>query len=77
MRVDPHYGWLFDRTSLSHRLAGLSHIASGMMLALMMANAGRAWDKSKKYIEIEGANGGKGTDVHKACVVGDTVGDLR
>jgi Na+/H+-translocating membrane pyrophosphatase len=50
-------------------------IASGMMLAIMMANAGGAWDNSKKYIEIEGACGGKGTDTHKACVVGDTVGD--
>lgn len=50
-------------------------IASGMMLAIMMANAGGAWDNAKKYIEIEGAAGGKGTDVHKACVVGDTVGD--
>ena len=46
-----------------------------MMLALMMANAGGAWDNSKKYIEIEGAKGGKGTETHKACVVGDTVGD--
>jgi Na+/H+-translocating membrane pyrophosphatase len=50
-------------------------IASGMMLALMMANAGGAWDNAKKYIEIEGACGGKGTMTHKACVVGDTVGD--
>ena len=41
----------------------------------MMSNAGGAWDNSKKYIEIEGACGGKGTDTHKACVVGDTVGD--
>mmetsp|Transcript_22524 Transcript_22524/g.31588 ORF Transcript_22524/g.31588 Transcript_22524/m.31588 type:complete len:130 (+) Transcript_22524:2-391(+) len=40
-----------------------------------MANAGGAWDNSKKYIEIEGAAGGKGTETHKACVVGDTVGD--
>jgi inorganic pyrophosphatase len=46
-----------------------------MMLALMMANAGGAWDNSKKYIEIEGVYGGKGTEIHKACVVGDTVGD--
>ena len=45
------------------------------MLALMMSNAGGAWDNSKKYIEIEGACGGKGTETHKACVVGDTVGD--
>ena len=41
----------------------------------MMANAGGAWDNSKKYIEIEGAHGGKHTPVHVACVVGDTVGD--
>merc|ERR1739847_105543 len=40
-----------------------------------MSNAGGAWDNSKKYIEIEGACGGKGTETHKACVVGDTVGD--
>lgn len=50
-------------------------IASGMMLAIMMSNAGGAWDNSKKYIEIEKACGGKGTETHKACVVGDTVGD--
>merc|ERR1740115_249142 len=50
-------------------------IASGMMLAIMMSNAGGAWDNSKKYIEIEKACGGKGTDQGKACVVGDTVGD--
>merc|ERR1719263_1338820 len=40
-----------------------------------MSNAGGAWDNSKKYIEIAQAHGGKGTDIHKACVVGDTVGD--
>merc|ERR1711885_113826 len=50
-------------------------ISSGFMLAIMMSNAGGAWDNSKKYIEIEGAVGGKGTETHKACVVGDTVGD--
>ncbi|GMH61070.1 hypothetical protein TrLO_g14680 [Triparma laevis f. longispina] len=50
-------------------------ITSGMMMAIMMSNAGGAWDNSKKYIEIEGACGGKGTETHKACVVGDTVGD--
>merc|ERR1719503_77449 len=44
-------------------------------MAIMMSNAGGAWDNSKKYIEIEKAHGGKGTDIHKACVVGDTVGD--
>merc|ERR1712127_225183 len=44
-------------------------------MAIMMSNAGGAWDNSKKYIEIAGAHGGKGTEGHKACVVGDTVGD--
>lgn len=43
-------------------------------MALMMANAGGAWDNAKKYVE-QGNLGGKGSDVHKACVVGDTVGD--
>eukprot|EP01006_Ploeotia_vitrea_P049480 TRINITY_DN67345_c0_g4_i1.p1 TRINITY_DN67345_c0_g4~~TRINITY_DN67345_c0_g4_i1.p1 ORF type:complete len:803 (-),score=45.85 TRINITY_DN67345_c0_g4_i1:105-2513(-) len=58
-------------------LAGMlgGSISSGAMLAIMMSNAGGAWDNSKKYIEIEGAHGGKGTEIHKACVVGDTVGD--
>ncbi len=47
---------------------------SGVMLALFMANSGGAWDNAKKYIE-GGAHGGKGSDPHKAAVVGDTVGD--
>lgn len=46
----------------------------GVLLALMMANGGGAWDNAKKYIET-GAYGGKGSDAHKAAVVGDTVGD--
>ena len=46
----------------------------GVMLALFMANGGGAWDNAKKYIEA-GAFGGKGSDAHKAAVVGDTVGD--
>jgi K(+)-stimulated pyrophosphate-energized sodium pump len=66
-------GFLIGPKCLTGLLAGA--IASGMMLAIMMANAGGAWDNSKKYIEIEGAHGGKGTEIHKACVVGDTVGD--
>ncbi|MDX1443470.1 MAG: sodium-translocating pyrophosphatase [Gammaproteobacteria bacterium] len=45
-----------------------------VLMALMMANAGGAWDNAKKYVE-KGNHGGKGSDVHKACVVGDTVGD--
>jgi K(+)-stimulated pyrophosphate-energized sodium pump len=47
---------------------------SGVLLALFMANAGGAWDNAKKYIE-GGVMGGKGSDAHKAAVVGDTVGD--
>jgi K(+)-stimulated pyrophosphate-energized sodium pump len=43
-------------------------------MAIFMANSGGAWDNAKKYVE-EGAFGGKGSDTHKACVVGDTVGD--
>jgi len=66
-------GLLIGPKCLTGMLGG--SIASGMMLAIMMANAGGAWDNSKKYIEIEGACGGKGTTTHKACVVGDTVGD--
>ena len=66
-------GFLVGPRCLVGMLGGA--IASGMMLAIMMSNAGGAWDNSKKYIEIEGACGGKGTDTHKACVVGDTVGD--
>ena len=49
-------------------------IASGFILALYMANAGGAWDNAKKYIE-KGNLGGKGSDAHKASVIGDTVGD--
>ncbi len=49
-------------------------IGSGSLLALMMANAGGAWDNAKKYIET-GKYGGKGSDAHKAAVTGDTVGD--
>lgn len=49
-------------------------LSSGFVLAVFMANAGGAWDNAKKYVE-EGHFGGKGSDVHKATVVGDTVGD--
>jgi K(+)-stimulated pyrophosphate-energized sodium pump len=49
-------------------------LTTGFALAVMMANAGGAWDNAKKYIE-GGAHGGKGSDAHKASIVGDTVGD--
>lgn len=50
------------------------NIVSGLLLALFMSNSGGLWDNAKKYIEA-GGNGGKGSDAHKAAVVGDTVGD--
>ena len=49
-------------------------LGAGFVLAIFMANAGGAWDNAKKYVE-EGNFGGKGSDNHKATVVGDTVGD--
>ena len=48
--------------------------STGILMAMYMNNAGGAWDNAKKYIE-SGAIGGKGTDIHKAAVCGDTVGD--
>ena len=53
-------------------LAGVT--VCGVLMAIFMANAGGAWDNAKKYIE-GGAHGGKGSDAHKAAVIGDTVGD--
>ena len=50
------------------------NIVAGLLLALFMGNAGGLWDNAKKYIE-SGHNGGKGSDAHKAAVIGDTVGD--
>jgi K(+)-stimulated pyrophosphate-energized sodium pump len=50
------------------------NIISGLLLANFMSNAGGLWDNSKKYVE-SGHNGGKGSDAHKAAVIGDTVGD--
>ncbi|MDO5695244.1 MAG: sodium-translocating pyrophosphatase [Eubacteriales bacterium] len=65
-------GIVFGPAALGGLLAGA--LVTGVMLALMMANAGGAWDNAKKYIE-QGHHGGKGSDAHKAAVVGDTVGD--
>lgn len=65
-------GFGFGAKTLGGMLAGA--LLGCVLLALMMANAGGAWDNAKKYIE-KGNLGGKGSDVHKAAVVGDTVGD--
>ncbi|KPK00847.1 MAG: potassium transporter, partial [Gemmatimonas sp. SG8_28] len=65
-------GKLLGVETLGGLLAGAT--LTGVMMALFMANAGGAWDNAKKYIE-GGAHGGKGSDPHKAAVVGDTVGD--
>jgi K(+)-stimulated pyrophosphate-energized sodium pump len=65
-------GFLLGRETLGGMLLGAT--VMGAFLALFMANAGGAWDNAKKYIEA-GNLGGKGSDSHKAAVVGDTVGD--
>ncbi len=65
-------GLLLGVAGVMGMLAG--GLTSGFAVAIMMANAGGAWDNAKKYIE-GGAYGGKGTDAHKASIVGDTVGD--
>ncbi|MGI6177736.1 MAG: sodium-translocating pyrophosphatase [Eubacterium sp.] len=65
-------GFILGKEALAGALGGA--LASGVMLAIMMSNSGGAWDNAKKYIEA-GHFGGKGSEPHKAAVVGDTVGD--
>ena len=70
--LPPLIGIFLGREALGGFLAGATLM--GVFLALMMANAGGAWDNAKKYIE-SGQLGGKGGEAHRAAVVGDTVGD--
>lgn len=65
-------GFVLGKEALGGLLLGA--VSSGFILAIMMANAGGTWDNAKKFIEL-GNLGGKGSDTHKAAVVGDTVGD--
>jgi K(+)-stimulated pyrophosphate-energized sodium pump len=65
-------GMVMGAQGLGGMLAGAT--LSGVLMALMMSNGGGAWDNAKKYIEA-GNLGGKGSDAHKAAVIGDTVGD--
>jgi K(+)-stimulated pyrophosphate-energized sodium pump len=65
-------GVVFGVAGVMGLLAG--GLTTGFVVAVMMANSGGAWDNAKKHVE-KGAHGGKGSDVHKATVVGDTVGD--
>jgi K(+)-stimulated pyrophosphate-energized sodium pump len=68
----PVVAGIVGKETLGGLLAGVT--VSGVLLAIFMANAGGAWDNAKKHIEA-GAFGGKGSEAHKAAVVGDTVGD--
>ena len=66
-------GWLLGSAALPGLLVGI--ITVGFMLALTLNNAGGAWDNAKKLIETGGLYGGRGSEAHKASIVGDTVGD--
>ena len=81
-KLEAHADWILKEIGIEFRgdkealelFKEAGATVTGVMLALFMANAGGAWDNAKKYIE-SGAYGGKGSDPHKAAVVGDTVGD--
>jgi K(+)-stimulated pyrophosphate-energized sodium pump len=65
-------GWILGAEALGGTLAGAT--LTGVLIALFMSNGGGAWDNAKKFIE-QGNHGGKGSEAHKAAVIGDTVGD--
>ena len=70
-RFAANYVWIGLADTFDDAVGALT---AGFSLAVMMANSGGAWDNAKKYVE-DGAMGGKGSEAHKATVVGDTVGD--
>jgi K(+)-stimulated pyrophosphate-energized sodium pump len=70
--IHGHYYNLAGAEALGGFLAGA--ILSGQLLAVLLSNAGGIWDNAKKLIE-DGMHGGKGTEAHKASIIGDTVGD--
>jgi K(+)-stimulated pyrophosphate-energized sodium pump len=70
--IPPLVGFTLGPATLGGMLSGA--LLTGFLLAVFMANAGCAWDNAKKYVE-QGHLGGKGSSVHDACVIGDTVGD--
>jgi K(+)-stimulated pyrophosphate-energized sodium pump len=70
--VPPLVGFTLGPHALGGVIGGA--LLSGVLLALLMANAGGAWDNAKKYVE-QGNLGGKGSPAHEACIIGDTVGD--
>lgn len=72
LAAPPVVGFGLGASALGGLLIGAS--ITGVLLALLLSNAGAAWDNAKKYVE-QGNLGGKGSSVHHACVVGDTVGD--
>ena len=65
-------GLILGKEAVAGMLVGA--LSTGFLMAIFMANSGAAWDNAKKYIEA-GNLGGKGSDAHKAAVVGDTIGD--
>ena len=66
-------GWVLGTPGMAGVLIGI--IVAGLMLAMVLNNAGGAWDNAKKLIETDGLYGGKNSEAHKAAIVGDTVGD--